>query len=113
MALILSEAAKLSNDMTRSVWAEHRPICSENMGRSLVKAYVYISLFLLCLALDWSLRTGYSSQLALLVFVVVREAKSNLENLSALRSVSGVEIPGFIEKGFEQLERKGHDDHHS
>lgn len=93
----------LATGIARSLLADHRRFTSEALGRSLVKAYVYLSLFLLCLALDWSVRTGYAAQLSVLIFITVREAKSNLENLSALRAVSGVEIPGFIGKGFERL----------
>lgn len=103
----------LFTGIAKSTLADHKRFCSEGLGRSLVKAYVYITLFLLCLALDGCVRTGYSAQLALLVFIVVREGESNLENLSALKNISGVEIPDFIRKGFDQLERKNKDDHRS
>jgi len=100
----------LATGIARSVLAEKRSVCSEALGRSLVKAFVYLSLFLLCFALDLAVRTGYAAQLALLVFVVVREAHSNLENLAALRGLSGVEIPGFIKEGFDRLGKEKEDE---
>lgn len=89
--------------LARSVWIDHHRFSSAGMGQSMIKLFVYLSLFILCIIFDSALSTGYSAQLAVLTFIIAREAKSNLENITALKPVSGVEVPKCVSDSVDKL----------